>query len=306
MDIGNQEIISEALLNSLNSSKGLIATIFNNYQKKYMKPEKYLSDQIIKNGAITADDFTIAAELYGVSNLRRHYKNVSKIIYSADNIAKLKGISTGKIDDDWINYFLDKAKNVSDETVQNIFAYILMNKCVNKKGFKKVMLDRLALLDYDSATTFIKLCKNTYEVQASDNRHYSIPFYIRDADLYKMVACNRIAFTETDAIEYQKMRPKEDDLELLQEIGLISLSEDNDECNIYSSNQLSFTVTVNNQTLNLPSKYDTIQEIYLIVTGSCIYTVTGLELYNSLKNNYTPDPKMFNIINNYYAFKQFC
>lgn len=89
-----------------------------------MLPEQYLSEQIIKNKELTSDDLIVAAKLYGISKLRRHYKNISKIIYSADNIANLKGITSGEIDDDWMNYFLDRAENISDETVQNIYAYI--------------------------------------------------------------------------------------------------------------------------------------------------------------------------------------
>ena len=149
--------------------------MYNNYQKKFLLPEQYLSEQIIKNKELTSDDLTVAAKLYGISKLRRHYKNISKIIYSADNIANLKGITSGEIDDDWMNYFLVLAENISDETVQNIYAYILANKFENKNGFRKVMLDRLALLDYDSAIAFLKLCQATYEIETSEHVYYSIP-----------------------------------------------------------------------------------------------------------------------------------
>ena len=304
MDINNNEMLGKFICNSLDDTRGIASKMYNNYQKKFLLPEQYLSEQIIKNKELTSDDLTVAAKLYGISKLRRHYKNISKIIYSADNIANLKGITSGEIDDDWMNYFLDRAENISDETVKNIYAYILANKFENKNGFRKVMLDRLALLDYDSAIAFLKLCQATYEIETSEYVYYSIPFYVRDSVLKKMVNCEDILFTESDAIKYQNIRPEESILEIIQDIGLIKLSEDVDECDIYSNNNISFKVSANNNSFHYQSKFDSVQDIYYAITGCCVFTTIGLELYNALKDKYVQDEQLFNLVNNYYKFQE--
>lgn len=300
----NNKLIAETILKTLDSGGGIVSKLFSHYQSKYALSDQYLAEQIFKNHKFTMEDINVAGQLYGLSKLRRHYKNVSKIIYSADNMANMKNITEADIDEDWLDYFLDRAEKVSDESVQNIFAYILANKCENKDGFKKVMLDRMALLDRDSAETFLKLCQVTYEVETSDGLTYSVPFYIRDVVLKKMVDCDEIQLKEDEAITYQSIRPDESALELLQEIGFIKLSEDFDESDIYSSEKISFEISINDKHYYYPAIYDSKDGIYYAITGCCVYTSMGLELYNAIKNAYRPYEQFFNLICNYYEYQK--
>ena len=190
MDINNNEMLSKFICNSLDDTRGIASKMYNNYQKKFLLPEQYLSEQIIKNKELTSDDLTVAAKLYGISKLRRHYKNISKIIYSADNIANLKGITSGEIDDDWMNYFLDRAENISDETVQNIYAYILANKFENKNGFAtiKTIEEIQNKLDMEKEFMMLGLRKlDGVSISKFEQKFGENPIYLFRNELQKLV-----------------------------------------------------------------------------------------------------------------------
>ena len=188
---------------------------------------------------------------------------------------------------------IDRAKTVSDETVQRLWVCILTQECFEQGTFRRVMLDRLALLDRSSAALFQILCDLTYDIEVSDGRNYSVPLYIRDTELCKMVHNTCIDFTEEDAMLYKNyfsINDKvlhgseiEEELEVLQEIGLVNLSEENDESDIYSIENIEFTVLTENKKFKVLPQYDEQQEVYYIVTGCMTFTKIGLELYKTLK-----------------------
>ena len=64
--------------------------------------------------------------------------------------------------------------------------------------------------------------------------------------------------------------------------GLIQLSEENDQCDIYSKNKIDFTFKIANESFYEESLFDEQNLIYYLFTGNAIYTKIGLELYNSI------------------------
>lgn len=153
-----------------------------------------------------------------------------------------------------------------------------------------------AVLDYytrSSAALFQILCDLTYDIEVSDGRNYSVPLYIRDTELCKMIHNTCIDFTEEDAMLYKNYfsindrvlhgSEIEEELEVLQEIGLVNLSEENDESDIYSIENIEFTVSTENKKFKVLPLYDEKQEVYYVVTGCMTFTKIGLELYKALK-----------------------
>lgn len=313
-----QESISSIISSSSDafmSTNGVISAIFNSHMQKYERAEKYLETAILKKGAASDEDIEIAARLYAIPMLRKKYKNIAKTLNKADSLCKKRIQETGEevtdVDDDWIMYFMDRASNISEEGIQSIFACILTQECCKRGSIRKVMIDRLALLDKKSARLFATLCQLTYDVEVDDKRTYSIPLYLRDDTLLDLVRNEAVDFSEEQAIDYQRflsldglgadslLADIESELDILHEIGLINLSEDGDEGDIYSAINSIFSFRIGAKKVGRLSLYDKELMISYICTGNLTYTKMGLDLYNSLKDVYPPYSELYSLLKVY-------
>lgn len=173
------------------------------------------------------------------------------------------------------------------------------------------MIDRLALLDKKSARLFATLCQLTYDVEVDDKRTYSIPLYLRDDALLDLVRNEAVDFSEEQAIDYQHflaldglgadshLADIESELDILHEIGLINLSEDGDEGDIYSAINSIFSFRIGAKKVGRLSLYDKELMISYICTGNLTYTKMGLDLYNSLKDVYPPYSELYSLLKAY-------
>lgn len=268
----------------------IASEILQKHNSKYSRVDDFLASRIIENGIVTEDDYNTAAQLLLIPQMRKRCKAIAKVISKANKQCEQYAKNTGKkpndVSDDWLNYFLDRASLISDETVQTLWASIFTYECFEKNTFRKVMLDKMALLDRDLAESFGKLCSLVYDLKVSDGRDYSIPLYLHDDILVKMVSDKSTDFNDNDAVNYQKSLPSESDLEMLQEIGFITLSEDNDDCDVYSATRIAFTASIGEQCVIPKTRYDKKQRIYYILTSNAVFTGVGLELYRRIKNNF--------------------
>lgn len=295
------DIISSSS-DTITTVDGIITSIYKSYIRKYERSEDYLETVILEKGSLSNKDLEIAARLYAIPMLRKKYKNIANTLNKADVLCEKRVQETGEkvtdVSGDWISYFMDRASIISEESIQSIFACLLTQECCENGTVRKVMIDRLALLDKKSAQIFIKLCQLTFSVKVSDGRDYCIPLYLRDNILVELVKSKSIDFSEEQAVEYQKFLTFNDlesefqlsdfdsELDILQEIGLIKLSEDGDECDIYSSNSTTFNFLVGEEKISQLSLFDKKQNVYYVCTGNITYTKMGLELYNSIKAAY--------------------
>lgn len=302
-DIEKYTKMTSNVLDSIDTSKGIISTIYRHHIAKYAVADQFLADKIIEKGMLDSKDMEIAARLYAIPKLRKEYVNISKIIIGSDllcehwNIDKDKAKTT--FDDDWFNCFIEQAKTISNEEVQQIWSAILVHECFEESTFRKVMLDRLALLDRKSAVAFGKLCTLTYTVEVSDGRTYPIPLYLRDNILTSMIENGYVDYTSEFLVNYKTYVPDEDELEILQEIGLIHLSEGADEGDIYSSDKITFTLSVDNQIVNAPTQYDEEQKVYFLEVGNARFTRLGRDLYNCIKKQYPVHSSLLQLVTSY-------
>ena len=297
--------LAEKSTGGIESTGNIITQIYRQYIAKYSAADQYLNDVIKEKGKPSANDMEIAARLYAVPKMRRHYKNIANILVKADQLYEQwkpqKDEMRKAIEDDWIDYFLDRVKTVSDETVQRLWACILAQECFEQGTFRRVMLDRLALLDRSSASLFQILCDLTYDIEVSDGRKYSVPLYIRDTELRRMLYKNY--FSINDRVLHGS--EIEEELEVLQEIGLVNLSEENDESDIYSIENIEFTVSTENKKFKVLPQYDEQQEVYYIVTGCMTFTKIGLELYKALKKQIVKPSFFLKLIESFMDYGEF-
>lgn len=280
---------------------GIATEIIHNHMSKYARSDDYLDQCIRENGVVTQDDIDIAAHLLLIPQYRKRCRSVAKVIEKANPMCAEYEKKTNKkpknIDEDWLTYFLDRASFVSDETVQTLWASIFTYECFEGGRFRKVMLDKMVQLDRDTAIAFGILCSFTYDLSVSDGRNYSIPLYLRDDILLRMINDSSTTFSREDMETYRKDFPTVDQLELLQDIGLINLSSEYDDSDVYGPDAMSFRIDACQMQLFGKSLYDRKHRNYYILTGNATYTRSGLELYHAIKGNFISNDNLCNIIN---------
>lgn len=90
----------------------------------------------------------------------KQYINQGKIIsYASKDIRENAGMN---IEDDWLMYFFEYAKNITNDDVQKIWGKILAEKCNGDKSISRRLINTLSLLDTESALAFGKLCSITF------------------------------------------------------------------------------------------------------------------------------------------------
>lgn len=297
-----EEIVNtgSTILQGVATGEGVVSALYKSHMQKYNRADEYLASVLKKGGSLSNEDIEIAARLYAIPMLHKQYRNIAKTLSLADVMCDQRTKATGEtiddIDDDWFIYFLDRVSLISNESVQAVFAYVLTQECCKNGSIRKVMLDRMALLDKSSAHLFSVLCGLTYVLELDDGVSYSIPLYLRDNILYQIINSSSNSFTEEQARLYQlcfsedgKTLPRgkvEEELEMLQEIGFVKLSEDGDEGDIYSVNPCVFTFVVKDDPVGQIQLYDEQNGVYYAKTGNVVYTKMGLDLFYSIKNTF--------------------
>lgn len=311
----NEISVVSSVSDVIDTTSGIVTNIFKAHMSRYENSDKYLSEKLLEHGYIDNKDMEMAAKLYAVPMMHKKYKNIAKTLLKADALCKKNTTNSDKtnfdVDDDWLIYFLDKASVISDDKVQDVFACLISQECSNHGSIRKIMIDRLALLDSISAQFFKMLCQLTYRVIVSDGREYLMPLYLRDGTLVKLVKRKKINFSEKQAINYQnvltlkgqsaecQLECVESELDILQDIGLISLSEESDECDIYSAKEVVYSFFVEDNKAGELVVYDKRQKIYFVYTGNITFTKMGLDLYNSLKPMIEPYSGLTDILSAY-------
>lgn len=177
------------------------------------------------------DGKTKAAKISSARKELKQYINQSKVIAYAiedlDQNAKLE------VEDDWLSYFFNYAQNISNESVQKIWARILAEQCNGDTSINRMLIHTLSLLDAESAKAFGNLCRitmhcpnpNTYMQLGNKFVSKFVPLVLSPV-LYGL----NLVLPEDDerhiaTKKYVECVPSPNDLAVLQEIGLIELPE---------------------------------------------------------------------------------
>lgn len=297
-------------LDGINTGGKIVSAIFEKSYEKYKPADDYLRNLIAQNGAYTKEEELRAAAMLLVPEQHGKLRRLSKMIKKTEEmytqIFGVDDLNNRNIDinEDWMAYYLDRASLIADESVQKLWSAILMQECHDSGSFRKVMLDRLALLDRKSAEAFAALCRLSYEIVLSNGSIYSIPFYIRNDILDKMQENRKFNFTKEMVTQYQQIRPDETELEILQEIGLIQLSEPADESDLYDTSKFNATVFIKDEMLFSPEpQFDENNDYYYLVTGQATYTSSGLTLYNAIAPLYNVSDVLANVLNAFFIIE---
>lgn len=157
----------------------------------------------------------------------REYINKGKIIkYAAD---ELREDAPMNVSDDWLVYFFEYAKHISDDAIQKMWGRILAERLNGDTSVHRHLIHIMSLMDYETADAFTKLCKITVHFPKT----VIAGFTNRAIPQYYPIVLNRKAHgvlllspqTEKVATEYIACVPSPEIISVLQEVGLIEYSE---------------------------------------------------------------------------------
>jgi len=154
------------------------------------------------------------------------------------------------MEDDWIMNFFDKARIVSDEEMQNLWAGVLAGEANRPGSYSKRTVNMLGDLDQRDAKAFLALCRFGWQV----NGFTPLVFDVK-APIYNKNGINFEVLTHLDSIGLIKFEP----LTGFIRVGL----------------PRTFTVSYGGRHLTLQMPKDADNELEL---GSVLLTQTGKEL----------------------------
>ncbi len=124
----------------------------------------------------------------------KQYINQGKIIaYAAKDIQVDSKLD---VDDDWLMYFFEYAKNVSADDVQRIWAKILAERCNGNTSMNRRLINALSMLDHETAHIFERLCGITLEFTC---------YYIKYAPLVFPVCIYKDYLSELEQVDQGKV-----------------------------------------------------------------------------------------------------
>lgn len=284
--------------------------ILSDLSEPKRKTEEFLYSIINDKGQISEEDFKKAALMLNVRKIHRRLKNYYKVLEKADSIIEKTKLSSNQLSnptDDWMEYFEDLSSKVSDSTIQEIWARLLIKERCETGSITKVMLNTFSLLDKESALAFGKLCNLTYKLVVDDGRVRYIPLVLYDDILNGIIDRYRGRTDYQKAIipfeEYQAFLPQQEEIEYLSELNLVKLSEIHDESEIYSYNPMRLTFSVKELSFESCSLHSREENYNFICTGQAFFTQTGLSLYHALA--FEPYLYLFDVLEGYISYSAY-
>ena len=286
--------------------------------KKFEDSKLLLIDRFSENGIVEQKDFNDAAMLYAINSSKKQVKNMAKIMsktlvaVETDNKTRddFKE-NLNHIDNDWMETFFDKARLISDDKVQNLWASMLKSECFNRtNGIRKAMLDKLALLDRESAIAFSNLCKLSYTMrfknadQNDEFVEYPVPFYIFGQEA-------RVYFEEHHKGKnpMESIYPPIEDLEILNDIGLITFNMEAAYADVlYGIEKTCCEFLVDGKVVYEQVLYEDAKDYLLsLFTSQVAFSKLGLTLFKVLEKTIKRDDGIYtnmfgDILKTYFTF----
>ncbi|MDB2151184.1 DUF2806 domain-containing protein [Clostridium butyricum] len=178
--IGDLAGLSEPMTKFIEVVSSAVGGIFKPHQKRRMA--KATSDEIktlseavkdikgkviLKNGEweINLDSESVegrSLETLIAKEVKKQV-NIESIIYKAkDLIEEKKTVSKEEVNQDWITKFFNKAQDVSDEQMQNLWAKILSDEIEKPKSYSLRTLELISNLSADEAKLITEFCKYAF------------------------------------------------------------------------------------------------------------------------------------------------
>ena len=225
-------------------------TVMPKGTKQYqLEAEKYLIDKIKNNPSMP--DLAKAATISNARKIIKNYQNQRNIFSMALDFIN-DSAEPERVSHDWLAFFFDSAKNISEEDVAIIWGKLLAKEINIPGTVSKSLIHILSIIDYKDALTFQKLASFTVEISGE---YYLILFTDRFNDIYKnygLTPFDIISLEETGLIQ--------------SSYGYYSASLENDEKVMYFDSEIDLKGSTN------------------INTGNILLTTSGVELMSVISD----------------------
>lgn len=175
MDLKPLAEVSISLLNKLEKAVGWCLSP-KGEKKDFEEGVQYLIDEIKKDEKCPA--IVKAAEISSVRHILREYKNQYDIVQIAINNIDEES-KTEDVDDDWLDYFMDKCKNISQDRIKIMFGKILAEECKSCGQIDKSLVHILSIMSARNAKAFQSLSKLLFNCTVENEK---VPIIITDSN----------------------------------------------------------------------------------------------------------------------------
>lgn len=268
---------------------------------------EFLRETILEKGEISDADAEKAYMLMTLGEIKRRIRNkVGVRIYADKIIENFSYHNIHRPSDDWLVYFEELSSRVSNPHMQEIWAKLLVKEHIENGSVPYAMLNILALMDRNSALAFQKICALTYILDDDDmGRHY-IPLVLYDDMLHNIIEHNLQHDTYIQIYkimtEYEQYLPAQQDLQFLEELGLLKLSTLHDESEIFSHKHRKVRYQVGDKCIETESLHSDDYEYEFVLVGQAFYTQIGEKLYHALAVE--PFQKLFDVLELFCCFNE--
>lgn len=157
----NSKDTSEIVKNTTEATKNVAEIVQMILQPRGIEAAIQEGHKRIIEEVITSDKYSPKEKEFFLANYKRQikeYKNCNDIAEAASlNILPEKKIED--VDPDWFSFFFEKAKLVSDESMQKIWASILAEEINSPNTISRSLIHTLSIIDKKQAESFCNICR---------------------------------------------------------------------------------------------------------------------------------------------------
>lgn len=242
------------------------------------KIRKEAEKQFIKNimSDTSIDDNLKIILVSNHKQVFKHYRNQEKIVeFALGNIEESSKID--KVDDDWLSYFFDNAKNVSKENIQVVWGKLLANELTNYGSVSKSLIHILATISNEDAEAFNKLCRYSCEIDGKEH----VLIFDGYEDLYTK-----------DGLDFSQLSE-------LARLGLIQYNSISGFVSMMDKNSnKTFEIKLFDKLFSINSKDIREKKYKVLEVGNVLLTKDGDSLLKAI--NPIPSEEMLELIPQYY------
>ena len=157
----NAKDASEVVKNTTEATKNVAEIVQMILQPRGIDAAIQEGHKKIIEEVMASDKYSIAEKEFFLVNYKKHikeYKNCKDITEIASlNILPEKQIE--EVDSDWFSFYFERAKLVSDESMQKIWASILTEEINAPNSISRSLIHTLSIIDKKQAESFCNLCR---------------------------------------------------------------------------------------------------------------------------------------------------
>lgn len=175
------------VVNTILEPRGLNAIILEGHKK--------IIEKAIENGPVNEDAI---AFLCGYKKLTKEYKNCKNAAENAKKYLK-ENAKPKNINEDWLDFYFDKVRLVSDQVVQEIWSRILAEEANEPGSIRPTLLHTLSIMSKEQANFFSNISRFCMREYKGEEVHPLI-FISTNLEAYKDSGIDRKKLKELERL----------------------------------------------------------------------------------------------------------